>query len=268
MSLITLTTDFGLKDGNVGVMKGVILGISPQVEIVDISHFISPQNVAEAALILLRSVPYFPPETIHTVVVDPGVGTERRPLAVRLGTQYLVVPDNGVLTLLLEYADQLGWLMEFVHLDRPEFWLPDVSHVFHGRDIFAPAAAHLANGKPLTTIGTSITDPVRLALPKPERMPDGWRGEVIHIDHFGNVAASIRQEHLALFPGEEPLVVKLAGESIQGLVDTFGERPSGELIALFGSTGNLIVSVVNGSAAERLGVKVGDSISVDCLTRP
>ena len=264
MSLITLMTDFGLKDGNVGVMKGVILGIAPRAQIVDLSHFIPPQNIREAALILARSAPYFPPKTIHVVVVDPGVGTARRPIAARLGTQRFVGPDNGVITLLLEQAERQGWTAAFFHLDQPQFWLPEVSHVFHGRDIFAPVAAHLANGKALSTVGTPVSDAVRLALPQPERTPMGWRGEIIHVDHFGNVASNIRIEHLSEWLNTpEKITVRLCGAEIRGLVKTFGECAPGELAALFGSTGNLIVSVVNGSAAQKLGAKVGDEFAAE-----
>ncbi len=263
MSLITLMTDFGLKDGNVGVMKGVILGIAPRAQIVDLPHLIQPQNIAEAALILKRSAPYFPAETIHVVVVDPGVGTARRPIAAQLGGQRFVGPDNGVITLLLEYAIQQGWATAFYHLDQPQFWRPDVSHVFHGRDIFAPVAAHLANGMALSALGTPVRDPVLLALPQPQRTAAGWRGEVIHIDHFGNVASNIMSENLHEWMDKpEKLSVRLCGREIYGLVRTFGERAPGELVALFGSTGNLIVSVVNGSAAEALDAKLGDRIEV------
>ncbi len=266
MSLITLMTDFGLKDGNVGVMKGVILAIAPRAQIVDLSHLIPPQNTREAALILVRSAPYFPPETIHVVVVDPGVGTARRPIAARLGTQHFVGPDNGVISLLLEHAERQDWPVAFIHLDQPQFWLPEVSPVFHGRDIFAPVAAHLANGKALSALGTPINDPVRLMLPRPECTPTGWRGEIIHIDHFGNLASNIRLEHLlAQSTTPEKIAVRLCGIEIRGLVKTFGERAPGELAALFGSTGNLIVSVVNGSAAQTLGAKVGNTIEVERL---
>ena len=259
MHFVTLTTDFGLKDGNVGVMKGVIWGIDPQARIADLSHEISPQNVREAALILVRSTPYFPHDCVHVVVVDPGVGTERRPIAARLGNQLYVAPDNGVLTMLLERAENRQQAVQFVHLDRPEFWLPEISHVFHGRDIFAPAGGQLSAGVPLLQLGTPITDPIRLALPKPEKTANGLRGEVIHIDHFGNISTNIRQKHL----GEaSQATVQLCGVQIHGMVKTFGERPEGDLVALYGSTGNLIVSVVNGSAAQRLQAKVGDEVEV------
>lgn len=262
MTLITLMTDFGLKDGNVGVMKGVIAGIAPQVQMIDLSHQISPQNIPEAALILLRSAPYFPPGTIHLVVVDPGVGTSRRPMAAQMGNQIYVGPDNGIITLWLERLDSQGESCAFYELNQPGFWLPQVSHVFHGRDIFAPCAAHLATGVTLERLGSRFGAPVRLELPRPLRTTTGWQGEVIHIDHFGNLATNIRVEHLRK---EDCQWVSLAGATIPGMVDTFGERPPGSLVALFGSTGNLIISLVNGSAAQQLGVGVGETVTVTLL---
>ena len=261
MAIITLMTDFGIKDGNVGVMKGVIWGICPQARISDLSHMIGAQNVREASLILLRSAPYFPKGTVHVVVVDPGVGTARRPMAARVGDWYYVGPDNGTITLLLERAEKEGWPSQFVQLDKTKYWLPNVSHVFHGRDIFSPVAAHIAAGVPLADLGTEFSDPVRLDLPKPRRTANGWHGEVIHIDHFGNVASNIRVENLGdLLEHRENIIVRLDKAKIRGMVNTFGERAEGDLVALLGSTGNLIVSVVNGNAADRLGVKVGDGI--------
>ncbi len=243
-----------------GVMKGVIWGIAPGVLIADLSHNISPQNVHEACLILARSAPYFPPGTIHVVVVDPGVGTSRRPIAARLGKQYFVGPDNGIITLLMERLQAEGKPVEFVHTDKPEYWLSEVSHVFHGRDIFSPVAAHLANGVNLNKLGTSITDPVLLALPQPQRTANGWLGEIIHIDHFGNISTNILKAQL----GEPATVqVRICGVSIDGLVHTFGERSPGDLVALYGSTGNLIVSEVNGSAAMRLDAAIGDKVKVE-----
>ncbi|MBU2611199.1 MAG: SAM-dependent chlorinase/fluorinase [Chloroflexi bacterium] len=263
MPIISLMTDFGLKDGNVGVMKGVIWGICPQAQIADLSHTIQPQNVREAALILFRAAFYFPDDTVHMIVVDPGVGTARWPIAAQIGPQRYVCPDNGVLTMILERAGQEGWPVEIVHLDKPQYWLKEVSHVFHGRDIFAPSAAHLASGVPLHALGTPIHDAVKLALPKPQRTENGWRGEVIHVDHFGNVASNIRVEHLGSeLSHKERIVVRVGGLEIRGLVNTFGERPEGELIALFGSTGNLIVSLVNGSAAARINAKIGDLFEI------
>ena len=261
MSVISLTTDFGIKDGNVGVMKGVIWSISPEARIADLSHMIQPQNIREAALILARSAPYFPEQAIHVVVVDPGVGTARRPMAARIGTQFYVGPDNGTITMLLEKAQQAGWACEFVQLSNPDYWLRDVSFVFHGRDIFSPVAAHLSLGVPFKSLGTAFDDPVRLELPMPQKTASGWQGEVIHIDHFGNVASNIMVANLAeMLKEKEKITVQAGDVAIEGLVNTFGEGAVGELIALMGSTGNLILSVVNGSAAERLGIKVGDPV--------
>lgn len=263
MRVITLITDFGIKDGNVGVMKGVIWGICPTAQISDLSHMIQAQNIREAAYIFARSVPYFPKDSIHIVVVDPGVGTKRHPMAARIGDWFFVGPDNGTITGLLQRAEQERWQTEFVELNQSEYWLPDVSFVFHGRDIFSPVAAHLANGVPLTELGIPFTDPVRLEMPKPEKIKGGWRGEVIHIDHFGNISSNIRAEHLGdAMKQKENIIVDLNGRAIKGMVNTFGERPVGELIALLGSTGNLAISVVNGNAATKLGVKIGNEIVV------
>ena len=261
MAIISLMTDFGLKDGNVGVMKGVIWNICPEVQIADLSHLIGAQNIREAALILARSAPYFPKGTIHVVVVDPGVGTERRAMAARLGDSFYVGPDNGIVTLLLERVAAENQPCQYVRLDNAKYHLQNVSHVFHGRDIFSPAAAHLACGVPLASLGTAFSDPVTIDLPKPVRTEQGLRGEVIHIDHFGNIASNIRVEDLAeALPRKQQIAVRIGRTEIIGLVDTFGERPLGEVIALLGSTGNLIVSVVNGNAAETLHAKVGDKI--------
>jgi S-adenosylmethionine hydrolase len=263
MSVITLMTDFGIKDGNVGVMRGVIWGISPVVQIADLSHMIQAQNIREAGYVLARAVPYFPKGSIYVVVVDPGVGTERRPMAARIGDWYYVGPDNGTITVWLERAEQESWQTEFIELNRAQYWLENVSHVFHGRDIFSPVAAHLANGVPLSELGTSFDNPVRLELPKPEKKKNGWQGEVIHVDHFGNISTNVRIENLGdALKDKENIVINLNGSEIHGMVNTFGERPVGELIALIGSTGNLIISVVNGNAQQRLGTKVGDPVEV------
>lgn len=264
MPTIAMMTDFGIKDGNVGVMKGVIWQICPEAQIADVSHTISPQDVREASLILARSAPYFPAGTVHLVVVDPGVGTARRPMAARMGQWFYVGPDNGIITLLMERAQTEQWQTEFVVLDNPEYWLPQVSHVFHGRDIFAPVAGHLAKGIGLVQLGSHINNPVLLDLPKPRRDSNGWQGEVIHVDHFGNISSNIRIEHLGeAMRQKDRIVVRVGGARIEGLVDTFGEGHAGELVGLVGSTGNLIVSVVNGNAAATLGVRVGDPIAVD-----
>jgi S-adenosyl-L-methionine hydrolase (adenosine-forming) len=263
MTVITLMTDFGIKDGNVGVMKGVIWGICPTAQISDLSHVVQAQNIREAGYILARSVPYFPKGSIHVVVVDPGVGTQRRPMAAQIGDWFYVGPDNGTITSWLECAEQEGWRSEYIELNHPQYWLENISHVFHGRDIFSPVAAHLANGVSLSELGSPFHDPVKLELPRPEKTEHGWRGELIHIDHFGNISTNIRIENLGdAMKQKENISVRLVGVEITGMVDTFGERPVGDLVALIGSTGNLGIAVVNGNAQERLGTKVGDTVEV------
>jgi len=263
MSVITLMTDFGIKDGNVGVMKGVIWGICPAAQISDLSHVVQAQNIAEAGYVLARTVPYFPKGSIHVVVVDPGVGTKRRPMAAQIGDWFYVGPDNGTVTVWLERAEKEAVQTEFVELNRAQYWLQTISYVFHGRDIFSPVAAHLANGVPLSELGSPFTDPVRLELPKPQATNHGWRGEVIQIDHFGNVSTNIRVENLGDALNEkENIIVRLNGAEITGMVNTFGERPPGELVALIGSTGYLGIAVVNGNSQQRLGTKVGDGVEV------
>ena len=162
MAFITLTTDFGTEDGNVGVMKGVIWGIAPKAQIADISHLVSPQNIHMAAFILNRHVYYFPEGTIHIVVVDPGVGTERRPIAAQIGPQRFVGPDNGVFTPMYKRAEKEGWPVKIVHTNKPKYWGDKISDIFHGRDIFSPVGAHLAAGVPLEALGTEIDDPIQI----------------------------------------------------------------------------------------------------------
>jgi S-adenosylmethionine hydrolase len=257
--VISLTTDFGLQDGFVGVLKGVIWGICPAAHIADITHLVAPQNVMEGALTLWRAAPFFPAGSIHVAVVDPGVGTKRRPIAARLGSQLYVVPDNGLLTPLLEEAEKAGAPVEFVHLDKSQFWRPDVSHTFHGRDIFAPVAAHLANGVPLIEVGTPISNPVRLALSCPELIPGGWRAHVRMVDVFGNLATDLPA---AQIPDLGAVSVRALGREIDGIVPSYGHRQPGALVALVDSENYVEVAVVNGSAAKVLGAKVGDVVEI------
>ena len=259
MSFITLLTDFGLKDGYPGVMKGVIYRIAPQARIIDLTHHIEPQNILAGSIILGRSYSYFPPGSIHIAVVDPGVGTQRRPIAARLGNHLFVCPDNGLITLALEDAEKAGQEVEVVHLNQPRFWLPEVSYVFHGRDIFAPVAGHLAVGVPLSELGEYVHDPVRLHAPSPEALPNGWRGQVVGMDHFGNLSVNINAAHLA---GLGRVEIQVAGKHIRGLSRTFGEGRPGELVALIDSDNCLSICVVNGSAAEQLKAGTGAPVEV------
>jgi S-adenosyl-L-methionine hydrolase (adenosine-forming) len=263
MALITLLTDFGTRDGAVGTMKGVLLGIAPAVQIVDLSHTIGAHDILEAIVILRRALPFFGEGTIHVAVVDPGVGTDRRGIAGRFGPHAFVGPDNGLLTPLLERAERHDWPVAMVKLDQPNFWLPQVSDVFHGRDVFAPVAAHLANGTELSALGTAIDDPIRLPLPEPNQIENGWRGQVIQIDQFGNIATNIFRSHLA---GMESVLVRIGDMTIAGLVRTFGDRAPGSLIALYGTDNDLTISIVEGNAAARLNATIGDTVEV--IERP
>lgn len=259
MALITLLTDFGLQDGFPAVMKGVIWNIAPQVLIVDISHDVSPQDVMQAALLLGRGAPYFPSGTIHVGVVDPGVGTSRRAIAARLGDQFFIGPDNGLVTLLLERAESNRQEISFVSLDKPSYWLPEVSKTFHGRDIFAPVAAYLAMGISLEQIGSSMNDPKRLAIPRPSRISSGWLGQVIYIDHFGNLSTNIQAKDLG---SSKVVTTTIKGIQITGMATAFAGYPADTPIVLIDSSDALAISVVNGSAAELLDSQVGDQVEV------
>lgn len=260
MSKILLLTDFGTRDGYPAIMKGVIWTIAPEAVVADLTHEIAPQDVLGGALALGRAAPYFPAGTIFVAVVDPGVGTARRPLAARLGEQLFVGPDNGLLTLPLEWAEQVGAPVEIVALDRPRYWLAEVSRTFHGRDIFAPVAAHLASGVALAELGTPITDPVRLRIPRPTRTACGWLGQVIHVDSFGNLATNLGAEHLP--PAGVAPQVLVAGHPIAGIAAAYADRPPGSLVALLDSAGMLSICVVNGSAAALLGVGLGAQVEI------
>ncbi len=262
-SIITLMTDFGMRDGFVGVMKGVIWGIAPEARIADLTHLISPQDILQAGVVLDRAAPYFPSGTIHIVVVDPGVGTARRPIAAQVGEQRYVGPDNGTLTMLLARAQRQNWKVEIVELNQPKYWRDEISASFHGRDIFAPVAAHLAAGVPLSAVGSPISDPVLLLLSAPERTATGLRGEIIHIDHFGNIGTNIKREDVATLGS---VSVRACGQDVPGLSNTFGDKPPGELIAFINSIGELAIAVVNGNAGQRLNAKVGDVVEVRQLT--
>ncbi len=259
MKFITLMTDFGENDGFTGVMKGVIWGIAPDAQVGDITHAIGAQDVLQGAIVLSRSAPFFPPGTIHVAVVDPGVGTQRRPIAARLGEHFFVGPDNGLCSLLLEAVERRGEAVQVVHLDRPEFWRAEISNVFHGRDIFAPVAAHLANGASLEQVGTPVSDVRRLQLPPVTATGDGWRGGIILVDYFGNLVTNLGREQMGDSLGWR---VRLRGVDVPGMVRTFGERPPGTLVALIGEADDLELAVVNGSAAKRLGAQVGDLVEV------
>ena len=259
MATLTLTTDFGTKDGFVGMMKGVIWKICPDVQIADISHEISPQNVLEGALTLRRAYPFFASGTVHVAVIDPGVGTHRRPLAARIGAHYFVAPDNGLLTPIIEDAEKNHWPLEIVHTLNDKYFLPEVSRTFHGRDVFAPLGAHIANGVPLSDLGPSLIDPIRLAVPHPQKTVTGWRAHVMSVDIFGNLATDLPAS--ALVPSSA-VSFNLRGWDIHGLVASYGHKKPGDLVALVNSENQVEIAVVNGSAAQVTGANVGDLVEV------
>ncbi len=255
MPIITLTTDFGLTDGYVGTLQGVILSIAPQATLVSLSHDVPPQDVPAGAFVLYQAVPFFPPDTIHLVVVDPGVGSARRALAIRTPLGAFVAPDNGVLSYVLASTG----VEEAVSLTQTAYRLPYVSATFHGRDIFAPAAAHLANGVALAELGPRAINLVRLPMPQPEPTPQGdLVAHVMHVDRFGNLVLDVTAEALAGRTSFE-----LAGREIERLSQTFADVEPGELVAYVGSTRDHVeIGLRDGNAARALGIKVGDEVLI------
>jgi S-adenosylmethionine hydrolase len=259
LPFLTITTDFGTKDGFVGTMKGVIWKICPEVQIADITHEVAPQNVHEGAIALYRAYPFFPAGTVHVAVVDPGVGTQRRAIAAKLGEQFFVAPDNGLLTPIIEDAEAKGLTTAFVHLTNQTFWLPNVSTTFHGRDIFAPVGAHLAKGVALKELGPAITDVVRRSLPKAQKTPTGWKAQIEVIDIFGNLTTNLPTSAVE---GCSNVTFHIKGAEIKGVVASYGHRQPGELVAVTDSEGFIEIAVVNGSGAKKLGASVGDEVEV------
>ena len=255
--IITLTTDFGTRDPFVGAMKGVILGIAPGARLVDLTHEIAPHDVLEGALALEAAAGFFPPGTVHLAVMDPGVGSSRRPLAVAAQGQFFVGPDNGLFSFAL--AGQ-GW--SAVCLEAAAYRPPRVSRTFHGRDVFAPAAAHLALGTPLPNFGRAVTDPVLIPWPTARRQGDGLVGEVVHADRFGNLVTSVRAADLEALGPAEALVVELEGKEVGSIVGCFADIPAGGAGALVGGSDRLEIAVREGSAAASTGARRGSRVSV------
>lgn len=265
MPYITLSTDFGNRQGSQAVLHGVIYRIAPNAVITDLTHEITPQDIREANFVVDSNVFFFPAGSIHVIVVDPGVGTARKAIAGRIGDQYFVAPDNGVLSACLARATREGWSTEFVDLDKPEYWLPNLTNTFHGRDLFSPVGAHLAAGVPLADLGTPLEDPVTIPLWGAERQGDGSvAGEVIYIDDFGNAICSILPDQIAHLPVPAGVEVELCGTTIEGMVNTFGdsEYDSDTLIALWDSSGYLLVSENNGTGGKVIQPKPGDRVVV------
>lgn len=256
--VVTFLTDFGTADTFAGQMKGVLLGIAPGTSVVDLTHAVPPQDVRAGAFQLWSAVEAFPEGSIHVAVVDPGVGTSRRALAIRSKRgDFFVGPDNG---LLLPAVDRLGGVSQCVALTNPTYWrVAEPSATFHGRDIFAPAAGHLAVGVALSTLGTAVTDPQRsVALPQPRLDGTDLVGEVVHVDAFGNLLTSFRRGDLP-----KHFRVWVSGAEVKNAPHaSYHAVAPGKLLAILGSAGLLEISVRDGSAAKATGAKVGDQVIV------
>lgn len=258
--IITFLSDFGHDDWFVGVVHGVIHGICPDARVVDLLHTVEPGDIGHAAFVLEASAHDFPPGTIHVAVVDPGVGTERRGLAVRAHGQTFVGPDNGL----------LEWAFEDPHaavraLGNAKYHREPVSRTFHGRDVFAPVAAHLACGVPFEDLGDAVRDPMRLDRRPPVAGPKRAEGSIAYVDRFGNALCNLTEEILArAFEGvpDGQVVVKIGDILIRGLQRTYGDAPIGTLVALVGSSGRLEIAEVGGHASARFGLGVGDPVVV------
>jgi len=271
-AIITLTTDLGLNDAYVAAMKGVILGINPEVRLIDICHTIGPQNILQAAFVLSTAYEFFPQKTIHLVVVDPGVGTERRAIILRTPSADFVAPDNGVLSYVIRQSltkpleentnlqqVELKPELEAVAITKPRFWRSPVSPTFHGRDIFAPVAARLSLGFRPIDFGEAINSVTMLPLPHPYWTPDGELvGHILHIDSFGNLITNIRSSDLP--QTKQEITIEVGNQLISGLSRTYAEGKG--LLALIGSSGYLEIALVGGSACALIDTKVGNELRV------
>jgi S-adenosylmethionine hydrolase len=261
-STITLTTDFGHVDHFVGVMKGVILGIAPDTQIVDISHDVEAFELTEGAFVIAQAYRYFPKKTVHVIVIDPGVGSARRPILAEIAGQYFVAPDNGILSMIFSREPE----KKVRHVTNEKYFLQPVSRTFHGRDVFAPVAAHLASGVPPSRFGKVIDDYVRVNVDKPTRTGKRvWTGKVLKVDRFGNLITKL---HIDEFPEIRTRHFELnAGlQQISRLASTFSEVPPGEFFVVVGSSGYLEVVANQGSAAKMLGCATGSPVELTFFT--
>ncbi|TMA93877.1 MAG: SAM-dependent chlorinase/fluorinase [Deltaproteobacteria bacterium] len=255
--LITLTTDFGQKDSFVGIMKGVIAGINPQAHIIDISHGIPPQDILAGALTLRHAVRYFPRGSIHVAVIDPGVGSARRPLLIEWDGNYFIGPDNGVLSLAGENVEPT----HIVHLSNPAYHLKRTGTTFHGRDIFAPAAAHLSVGVSPMALGEALGNFVKLALPEVARQDRSIEGEIVYIDSFGNLFTNIREHDLTGLPRNK-LDIVVRSVTIRGLSQNYASAGVGEFLAVINSWDMLEIAAYKDNAQKRIGAKIGDRVEI------
>jgi S-adenosylmethionine hydrolase len=257
--IITLTTDFGLKDPYAAEIKAAILSICPNAVIIDITHEIAKFNIRMGAYVLASAVPYFPKGAVHVAVVDPGVGTRRRPIVIQTSQGFFVGPDNG----LLVFAAEKQGIMRIHELANPRFMLPKVSNTFHGRDIFAPAAAHLMNGVKPAEFGPEVREAAKPEFAKVTRRNGLLVGEVLHVDGFGNIITNIKEKEVAQSHVKGAVSVELpSGKLKLKFCKAYGETKPHEPLALIGSHGFLEIALNQGSAAEKFKTKAGDSVTI------
>lgn len=256
-NVITLTTDFGLQDYYVSAMKAVILGIAPEARLIDVSHDIPSQDIMAGSWVLKNSAMLFPSKTVHTVVIDPGVGTERHPIALQIEDQYFVGPDNGIFSLLTSDRDYTA-----VRLTKQQYLRESPSNTFHGRDIFAPAAAHLSRGVPLEELGEPLDKLVSYRWMQPIADKDGLQGTIIHIDKFGNLITNIPSTLMEEVTGGKKVKIYVGNVILNDIAATFGAVAEGEPVAYIGSAGMLEIGINKGDAKEMLGVQKGAQISI------
>lgn len=255
--VITLTTDFGLQDYYVSAMKAVMLGIAPEVRLIDVSHDIPSQDIMAGSWVLKNSAMLFPSKTVHAVVIDPGVGTERHPIALQVEDQYFVGPDNGIFSLLTADRDYTA-----VRLTKQQYLRDSNSNTFHGRDIFAPAAAHLSRGVPLEDLGEPLDELVSYRWMQPIADKDGVQGTVIHIDKFGNLVSNIPEKLIKEVVEGKKVKIYAGNVILNNISTTFGVVAEGEPVAYIGSAGMLEIGINKGNAEEMLGVQKGAQISI------
>jgi len=266
--LITLTTDFGLQDPFVGIMKGVIAGICPNAHVVDITHAVESFSVLDGALAIWQAWRYFPAATVHTIVVDPGVGSERLAVLARFGEHWFIAPDNGVLTLVEREALRGGGVAAYRQIENPKYRLPQQSNTFHGRDIFAPAAAHLAaqierGMVDAESFGPVMEGLVQLDVSEPMHRPDGSiEGVILKSDKFGNLLTNIAATDLP--SGVKGIAIEVGARTITRTARFFGEVEPGVLFAILGSSGLLEIAMNRGSAAEATGLRAGTMVRLSC----
>ena len=251
--IITLTTDFGGSDHYVAMMKGVILSINPDATIIDVTHQIPAHSIKEGSLIIKASYIYFPSGTVHVGVVDPGVGSTRRPIAILVDNHFFVGPDNGLFSTIIETQRHT----DVIHLKEKKYWLDSISPTFHGRDIFAPVAAHLSRGMNPFRMGEKIDNPTILTHPLPQKNNSDLMGEVIRVDHFGNLITNITKEHLRPFLASKDLSISIGRITVKKISTTYNEVPEGQPLALIGSSQLLEIAVNMGRAADYLGPEYG-----------